>query len=59
MCIDNRRRTILVYLKIDVDLCKERHKTHGRYYLIGLRQNTYKHTNPKKEIREALTDKRR
>ncbi|GHT42904.1 hypothetical protein AGMMS49921_09350 [Endomicrobiia bacterium] len=40
--------TILVYSKIDVDLCKERHKTHGRYYLIGLRQNTYKHTNPKK-----------
>ncbi|GHT43789.1 hypothetical protein AGMMS49921_12520 [Endomicrobiia bacterium] len=23
------------------------------------KQNTYKHTNPKKEIKEALTDKRR
>ncbi|GHT44211.1 hypothetical protein AGMMS49921_13600 [Endomicrobiia bacterium] len=46
-------------MKIDVDLCKERRKTHSRYYLVGLRQNTYKHTNPKKEIKEALTDKRR
>ncbi|GHT41094.1 hypothetical protein AGMMS49921_03610 [Endomicrobiia bacterium] len=59
MCIDNRRRNDFSLFENRCDLCKERRKTHGRFYLVGLRQNTYKRTNPKKEIKEALTDERR
>ncbi|GHT56782.1 hypothetical protein AGMMS50233_09370 [Endomicrobiia bacterium] len=36
-------------------LCKERqkdNKIHGKYNLGGLRQNTYKHTNPKKRSKK-------
>ncbi|GHT46079.1 hypothetical protein AGMMS49936_04420 [Endomicrobiia bacterium] len=47
MRIDNRARNDLSLFEIDTDLCKERRKTHGRYYLVGLRQNTYKHTSSK------------
>ncbi|GHT52906.1 hypothetical protein AGMMS49990_09860 [Endomicrobiia bacterium] len=30
-------------------LWKKDNKIHGKYNLLGLRQNTYKHTNPKKK----------
>ncbi|GHT45542.1 hypothetical protein AGMMS49936_02960 [Endomicrobiia bacterium] len=51
MCIDNRARNDLSLFEIDTDLCKERqkdNKIHDRYNLLGLRQNTYKHTSSKK-----------
>ncbi|GHT47227.1 hypothetical protein AGMMS49936_07540 [Endomicrobiia bacterium] len=52
MRIDNRARNDLSLFEIDTDLYKERqkdNKIHGRYNLLGLRQNTYKHTSSKKK----------
>ncbi|GHT56075.1 hypothetical protein AGMMS50233_07140 [Endomicrobiia bacterium] len=52
--------TILVDLNRHGFVEERQNKMHDKYNLGGLRQNTYKHTNPQKEIKETLkADKRR
>ncbi|GHT43046.1 hypothetical protein AGMMS49921_09930 [Endomicrobiia bacterium] len=56
MCIDNRTRNDFSLFKIDVDLCKERRKMHGRYYLVGLGKiHTNTLTLKKRSKKHSLT----